>query len=115
MAFLDQDESSVHQRLIIVSGHKSISAVEEPGYKEMVRGFTKGPFFAAAPLQKERVEACHPHCDRGNDQAEGAGGRRGCEPHLRWLDVGKWAWHDGRYRLLDQQGLEARLCMSRRL
>eukprot|EP00904_Undaria_pinnatifida_P009409 jgi/Undpi1/5599/HiC_scaffold_2.g00875.m1 len=38
MAFLDQDESSVHQRLIIVSGHKSISAVEEPGYKEMMRG-----------------------------------------------------------------------------
>lgn len=34
----------VHQRLIlgfIVEGHKSVSVVEEEGYKAIMRGFTK--------------------------------------------------------------------------
>ncbi|CAN0594966.1 unnamed protein product [Laminaria digitata] len=41
-----EDESALHQRLIlgfIVVGHKSISVVEEEGYKTMMRGFTKRP------------------------------------------------------------------------
>lgn len=46
MGYMNRDESAVHQRLILgflVGGHKSVSVVEEDGFKTMMRGFSKRP------------------------------------------------------------------------
>lgn len=46
LQLLNRGEGEIHLRLIlgfIVGGHMRVSAVEEQGYKDMMRGFTKKP------------------------------------------------------------------------
>lgn len=103
------DESALHQRLIlgfIVNGHKSIPVVDEEGYKTMMRGLTKRPSSQIPCRRKMRILLARPW-----QGIKGPVGSPRGVPYLWRLHIMKWTGCAGRDGALDQQGLEARLCV----